>query len=118
MDALTEKIKKYQTILIGYLEELADERNNASAQHLEYQVIADTTRNHFQLVRMGWIQYRYVHLVLLHFDIKPDGEIWLQLNNTEILVDRYLIALGVDPADFVIGFQPEYVRQQAVPGAL
>lgn len=114
MDTLTEKITKYQNILLQYLNQLAEERNNASAQHLEYQVIGDTVRNHFQLVRLGWIKYRFVHLVLLHFDVHPNGEIWLQLNNTEILVDRELVAMGVDPADIVLGFQPEYVRKAAM----
>lgn len=111
MDALNEKIVKYQHILYQYLDELATERNNASAEHLEYQVLADTTRNHFQLLRLGWVKYRFVHFVLFHFDIKPNGQIWLQLNNTEILVDRALIAQGVMAEDIVIGFQPEYVRQ-------
>lgn len=113
MDALNEKIKKYQSILLAYLDQLAEERNNASAQHLEYQVIGDTVRNHFQLVRLGWVKYKFVHLVLLHFDIYANGEIWLQLNNTEILVDRELIAMGIDPADIVLGFQPEYIRKAA-----
>lgn len=111
MDAIDEKIIKYQEIIYQYLEELATERNNASAQHLEYQVISDTKRNHFQLVRLGWVKYKFVHLVLLHFDIKSTGEIWLQLNNTEILVDRELVLRGVNPADIVIAFQPEYMRQ-------
>jgi hypothetical protein len=36
------------------------------------------------------------------------------LNNTEILVDRELVAMGVDPVDIVLGFQPEYVRKAAM----
>jgi XisI protein len=113
MDIQLNKIKSYQKILVSYLEELAKERNDAPGRRLEYQVLADQERNHFQLVRLGWIEHKYLHLVLMHFDIKPDGKIWFQLNNTEILADRELIARGVEKTDIVLGFQPEYARANA-----
>jgi hypothetical protein len=112
MDTQPNKIAKYQNILISYLDELALERNSALGRKLEYQAIADVVRNHFQLVRLGWIENKYFHFVLMHFDIKPDGKIWFQLNNTEIMVDQALLQRGVEKTDIVLGFQPEYARAQ------
>lgn len=109
---LNAKIEKYQGVLTTYLESIAQERNEALGHRLHYEVIADPKRNHFQLVRLGWLNYKYVHLVLLHFDIHPDGKIWFQLNNTEMLADQDLVNLGVDKDDIVLGFQPEYARVQ------
>ena len=109
---LNAKIEKCQNILTTYLESLAQERNEAPGRRLQYEVLADPKRNHFQLVRLGWLDYKYVHLVLLHFDIQQDGKIWFQLNNTEMLADQDLINRGVEKNDIVLGFQPEYARAQ------
>lgn len=111
MDRITEKIQRYQTVLIQYLEEMAIERNGIAGDTLEYQVIADQQRNHFQLVRVGWHNRKFNFLVLLHFDINPKtGKIWIQQNNTEWLVADDLQGRGVSSNDMVLGFKPEYIR--------
>ncbi len=113
MDSV-KKVKKYQKILTAWLEEQAIERNTSLGNVLEYQVIADTLRNHYQLVRLGWLGERFVHFMLFQLDIKPDGKVWIQQNNTEMLFIRELVEKGIDKSDFVIGFRPEYMRNLAM----
>ena len=104
------KITTYQNILLNYLKEegatpLSDPNMG------EYQVIADTVRNHFQLASVGWFGGQYHNSILLHFDIHPDGKIWIQANWTDSLVAQELVSRGVSPKDIVLGFQPPEARK-------
>lgn len=108
-----DKVAKYQALLVEYLEQLAQERNAALGGTPDCQVLADTRNNHFQLTRIGWHDRKYHFAVLLHLDIKPDGKIWIQQNNTEILVGEELMDRGVPSSDIVVGFRPEYMRSMS-----
>jgi XisI protein len=105
------KIHQYRLVLTTYLQTLADERNHALGNDLEYQVVTDQIHDHYQLIQLGWSDKKFIFFVLLHFDIKQDtGKIWLQQNNTEVLVAQALTGLGVPASDIVLGFKPEYMR--------
>ena len=111
MENVAEKVRQYEKIIISYLEELAEERNTALGGTYDCNVIADTKNHHYQLTRMGWHGRKYYFVVLLHFCIKPDGKVWIQQNNTEILVGGALEERGVEKMDIVVGFRPEYLRE-------
>jgi len=76
----------------------------------ENQVIADFERGHFQLVRIGWDGDAFAHSTVFHFDVKPDGKIWIQANNTDVLITEDLMEQGVEKSDIVLGFQPPRYR--------
>ncbi len=99
-----EKLKKYQRILLTFLEEYAA-IHYANAPKLEQQVVADLDRNHFQLVSIGWHKKQFVYEVVFHFDIK-DGIVWIQQNWTDIKLTEDLIRRGISPADIQVGFLP------------
>ena len=109
MATLNEKIKTYQQLLIGLLQEYA--REHTGNPEMEDQILADTDRNHFQLIRIGWDKDDRVESILLHFDIKPDGKIWIQSNWTETRVAEELLRRGVSKSDIVLGMQPPSYRQ-------
>ncbi|MCU0349017.1 MAG: XisI protein [Saprospiraceae bacterium] len=111
MESITGKITRYEQVIISYLDELAEERNTALGGSPDCNVIADTKNHHYQLTRIGWHGRKYYFVVLLHFSIKPDGKIWLQQNNTEVLVGQELEVRGIDKMDIVVGFRPEYLRE-------
>jgi hypothetical protein len=46
----------------------------------------------------------------MHLDIKA-GKIWIQANNTDIDIAEAIVAKVVPKEDFVIGLQPDYLRQ-------
>jgi len=96
-----DKIKKYEKIIVDYFEAFA-ERRNKNPNPTKIQVIADTQRKHYQLLKIGWVEYRYVHYCLMHLDI-IDSKVWIQENRTEILIDEELLELGVAKQDIVLG---------------
>ena len=101
----------HQQILTQYLEALAEAKNSNPQAPLTYQVLTDLPRGHYQLSRMGWHQRRFHFQVLLHMDLAADGKVWLQQNNTDILIGEELVARGIAPSDIVVGFRPEYLRE-------
>ena len=101
-----EKTVKYRNILTGFLEEYS-KITYPNAPTLENQVIADTQRNHFELVSVGWDKGQFVHEVVFHFDIKG-GKIIIQQNWTDIKLSKELVKRGVSPDDIEVGFVPVY----------
>jgi len=81
-----------------------------SDQDIETELIFDTTRDHYQLVHVGWQNERRVYGCILHLDIK-DGKIWLQHNGTENDIAAELVEMGVVKSDIVIGFHSPFKRQ-------
>ncbi len=111
MDKLRLKIKKNQKALSLYIQELKNHYNQALGNTLIYQGIIDTKNNHFQLVKMGWIEEQFIFTVLIHFDINSEtGNIWIQQNNTEILLENDLKKFNVSKKNLVLGFRPKYMR--------
>jgi hypothetical protein len=105
---MDKKIKKYQKILEDFLNE---ESTGKTIPEIEFQVVADTRNNHFQLVETGWYEKRFIHSIIFHFQIKPDGKVWLLVNNTDTLVAEELVKRGIPATDIVLGFHPANVRQ-------
>ncbi len=111
MGSITDKVKYHQQILVNYLEGLAQKKNTSLGSGPTCYVIADTQNHQYQLTYIGWHERKYYFNVLMHFSIKPDGKIWLQQNNTEILLGPALEERGVAKSDIVVGFRPEYMRE-------
>lgn len=104
-----EKINKYTKIIEKFFQEYINERFN-SIQPLEYQMIIDEKRLHFQLIYLGWEQEDFVHNVVYHFDI-INNKVWIQKNETDENVAPQLMKLGVPNTDIVLGMQPLEYRQ-------
>jgi XisI protein len=79
-------------------------------QDIETELILDTTRDHYQLVHVGWQDDRRVYGCILHLDIK-NGKIWLQHNGTENDIAAELVEMGIPKTDIVIGFHSPFKRQ-------
>ena len=103
-----EKLKKYQDIIVGYLNEQA-KIIPANMPDIKSQVIVDKENNHFQLLQTGWQGAKYVFTVVMHFDIM-DGKVWFQRNITEHEAVDVLMERGVAKEDIVLGFRPVYAR--------
>ncbi len=105
------KIELYRSYIMDILEDYAKTVFPVNLQRIENQVLADTIENHYVLISFGWEQRMFSYTVIFHFDIKPDGKIWLQANNTDRDVAEDLELMGVPSSDIVIGFQPQDRRQ-------
>ena len=104
---MEDKIAKYENILIEFLTTQASYRV-ANAQ-LENQLVIDKENHHYQLLRVGFRDNRFIHTCPFHFDIK-NGKIWIQQNKTDIEVGEVLQSMGVPTSDIVIGFLSEEYR--------
>ena len=115
MNNVQVKIAIHQRALTEYITELAEERNNEINNNMTYQAIIDTKNNHFQLVEIGWINsHKFNYCVLMHMDINTDtGNIWVQRNRTEILIDEDLAKYDIPKKHFVLGFRPPYIREDS-----
>ena len=104
---MEDKIKKYQKILIDFLKTQASYR--VANSQLENQLIIDKENHHYQLLRIGFRDNRFVHACPFHFDIK-NGKIWIQQNRTDVEVGEIFQSKGVPTSDIVIGFLSEKYR--------
>jgi hypothetical protein len=97
----------YENILLSFLQT----ESKKDIEGIDFQVIKDVENNHYQLVETGWYAKRFIHAVLFHFQIKPNGKVWILANNTEELVAEELVKKGIAASDIVLSFVPEKVRQ-------
>ena len=102
-----DKTERFQKIIIQYLESVLPERIVDNG--VEYQLVCDTERHHYQIQKVGWRGDHYIHQTYLHFNIK-NGKIWIQENRTEREVGDELLDLGIPKSDIVIGLQPSALR--------
>ncbi|MEM6317507.1 MAG: element excision factor XisI family protein [Bacteroidota bacterium] len=114
MDTVKLKIELHQKVLKSYIQSLAKENNEALGNTSTYQAITDLEGNHFQLVVMGWHKHKFLYNVLIHLNINfKTGNIWVQQNNTEILIDEDLEKFGIPKSHFVLGFRPAIMREHS-----
>jgi hypothetical protein len=104
MDKLTQHSQIVQALLAEYA--AIPTRLTPSVQT---QLLADTQHHHYQLLRIGWHDRRFVHTIMFHFDLVGD-KIWIQQNNTDVLIADELIEHGVSRSDIVLGFLSEAAR--------
>lgn len=103
-----DKIANYSQIIEDLLNEYSFGRQHATTG-VRREVIVDKQNHHYQLLSVGWKNGTFTFLVAFHLDI-INGKIWIQQNNTEVMVADELIERGVDKADIVLGFLSEETR--------
>lgn len=103
-----EKLEKYRNCVQQLLLEYSE--NKPAYGEIEVETIFDTTRNHYQVVYLGWKQKRWIHTCIIHIDIK-DEKIWIQWNGSERDIAEELVANGVAKEDIVLGFQTPFMRK-------
>jgi hypothetical protein len=103
-----DKLDQYREIVQKILQDYAV--FSRKDQEVETELIFDTTRDHYQLVHIGWQGERRIYGCILHLDIKG-GKIWLQHNGTENDIAAELVEMGIPKSDIVIGFHSPFKRQ-------
>lgn len=107
-----DTVKKYQKAILDIMESFAA-IPFSNTPTVEKQIIADLQQNRFQVIGFGWEnEDKWVHSTFLHFEIK-NGKVWIQQNWTELMVARELIKRGIPATDIVLGFIPEYAREDS-----
>ena len=102
-----DKIKKYRDIVQEVLTEIGNIKG--LFPEIETQLVFDTARDHYQIVRVGWHDLQRTYGVPIHIDIKSN-KIWIQHNGTDYDFIEDLIAKGIPKEDIVLAFHPPYKR--------
>jgi XisI protein len=103
-----DTLRKWQNVIAEFIAELAD-IPYANAPDLSRQPIIDRDGNHFQLMVVGWDKGRFACDIILHFDIKGD-KVWIQRNNTELMVGDELVERGIPKDHIVLGYKSPFAR--------
>ena len=106
-----DKITNYQHVLCDILKEYAQIKKSLTPE-VKYQTLIDKEQNHYVLLSMGFHKQRFIYNTVFHFDI-INGKIWLQQNNTDVLIADELEERGVLKSDIVLGFVPPNAREYA-----
>ncbi len=104
-----DTLERYRKIVRDIVEEYGS-YTPANGQ-IDAEVIVDPTRDHYEVVHIGWDGVRRVHGSVVHLDIR-NGKVWIQYDGTSRPVADELIAAGVPREDIVLGFHPAELRQR------
>jgi hypothetical protein len=102
-----DKLEHYRSCIQTLLEKQG--QSKPRNEDVENELIFDSNRDHYQLIRVGWKGLERIYYTVLHFDIKG-GKIWIQRNATDIDVGQELMEMGVAREDIVLGLHPPYKR--------
>ncbi len=105
---MARKLNKYRKILSDCLSEYVTDR--MPQKDIQFHFVKDAEHGHFQVLQMVWSKGVFRCDIIFHFDIKPDGKVWLWVNNTDILITEDLIDKGIPKKEIVLGFHPPEVR--------
>src|SRR3954452_13215857 len=103
-----DKKERYRLIVRRLIEEYAS-YIPANGQ-IETEAIVDPTRDHYEVMHVGWDGVRRVYGSVVHIDIIGD-KVWIQYDGTTRPVADELIAEGIPREDIVLGFHPAEVRK-------
>jgi hypothetical protein len=81
----------------------------SSKREVEATLIIDAARSQFLLLYVGWDGARRVHHVAVHVEVRGD-RVWLQCDNTDLVVAEDLVAAGIPKSSIVLGFRPPELR--------
>lgn len=104
-----DKIDQYRQYILALFEDYEDVKP-VNLTDIDNQFLIDNERGHYQFVSLGWEKDLFSYAVIYHLDLKPDGKIWIQANNTDRDVAEELERMGVPKTDIVIGLQPPRFR--------
>lgn len=101
-----EKIEKYSAILLELLKTYERPKT-----YIETYLVTDIQKHHYQVLRMGWTDKdTFILRIILYFQIKEDGKVWIIANWTADDIESTLVEMGIPKSDIVIGSIPESAR--------
>ena len=97
-----EKTLNYQTALLTFLAEYAA-FTPINFPNATSQVIVDRENGHYQLVRFGWKENRYLYNTVFHFDLEGD-QVIVRCNQTDLDIVEELELYGIVAEDVQVAF--------------
>lgn len=104
-----DRLEHYRQSIRGFLQQYVDVWKE---EGVETQLVVDSERDHYLLLRVGWEGDSRINHSVFHFDIK-DGKIWVQENNTDVEIDKDFAEMGISKKEIVVGFHHPLMREQS-----
>ncbi|HWO23588.1 MAG TPA: XisI protein [Kofleriaceae bacterium] len=104
MDTIEQYRQCIERVMRGY------QSFGTSQKGVEAVLIIDADRSHFLLMYVGWDGWRRVHHVAVHVEVRGD-KVWLQCDNTDLVVAEDLVAEGIPKQSIVLGFREPEIRK-------
>lgn len=102
-----DRLEKYRDAIESVLTDVAQITH--STAEVSYRTIFDRNADSYGLLGVGWKDSRRIHHFVIHIEI-INGKVWLQEDNTDLVIARELIQAGIPKSDIVLGFHPPHVR--------
>lgn len=103
MDSIAEYAALVERVMRGYASFLSSKRE------VEATLVIDSAMSQFLLLYVGWDGPRRVHHVAVHVEVRGD-RVWLQCDNTDLVVAEDLVAAGIPKSSIVLGFRAPELR--------
>jgi hypothetical protein len=110
METVEEKIARYRQIIQDMLTGLAAIPNLEA--DIEDRLLFDEHNDSYAMIAEGWDGEDRVHHVVAHLEI-INGKVWIQVDNTDLVIARELESRGIPKSDIVLGFRPPAVRSES-----
>src|SRR5262252_1134060 len=107
MENVTEKIDRYRQIITNLLTRLAAVPN--IEQGIQDRTVFDRDNDSYAVIAERWDGEERVHNIVAHLEI-INGKVWIQADNTDIVIARELETSGIPKSDIVLGFRSPPVR--------
>lgn len=107
METMNEKLDRYRQVIQQILTRLAS--IPVIGTEAKDRVLFDQEHDGYALIAEGWDGEKRVHHIVAHLEI-INGKVWIQADNTDVVIARELEAHGIPKSDIVLGFRAPSVR--------
>ena len=107
MDFMNEKLGRYRSSIERILAEIA--QTAGPDEVVKDRTLFDRHSDSYAIIAEGWEKDERVHDIVVHLEI-IDGKVWIQADNTDLVVARELEKAGIPKSDIVLGFHPPRLR--------
>ncbi|MGH9854937.1 MAG: XisI protein [Blastocatellia bacterium] len=110
MEKIESKLSEYRRVIEELLTRWASIPN--LEQGIRDCAVFDEKSDRYVVISEGWDRGERIHHVVADLEIM-NGKVWIQADNTDIVIARELEAQGIPKSDIVLGFRPAAVRAES-----
>jgi hypothetical protein len=107
METLEAKNARYREIIRQLLTEWA--AVPYAMEGIQSRTLFDESQDCYAVISEGWLGNERVLDIILNLEI-INGKVWIQADNTDIVIARKLEEKGIPKSDIVLGFRSPDVR--------
>ena len=109
METVVEKIVRYRRIIEDLLARWAAVPN--LEEGIRDRTLFDEKNDRYAVISEGWDGAERIHYIVADLEI-INGKVWIQADNTDVVIARELESAGIPKSDIVLGFRPPEVRAE------